>query len=303
MSAPGTGLAAGLEPGELEALEAALEHAFATGDEAALTVLGYGEISCVLSTETPRGAFAAKRLPPFDLPGRLEAYAALFEAHLAALSEAGVEPAPSRLEVLRREDGRLSAWCVQPVLPAEHLAPALLREAEEAEALALFDRILDAILGAVGPRLGLDGQLSNWVLTGDRLLYVDVTTPLMRDAEGRERLDTGLFLASIPAAVRWAVRRFLLQEIIDKYYVPRGVVLDLLGNMHKERLAHLLPAFAARASERMDTTFTEDEIRRYYVSDARSWALLQRLRRLDRAWQRRVRRRPYPFLLPGPIDR
>ena len=29
------------------------------------------------------------------------------------------------------------------------------------------------------------------------------------------------------------------------------------------------------------------------------WALLQRLRRCDRWWQRRVRRRPYPFLLPG----
>jgi hypothetical protein len=33
------------------------------------------------------------------------------------------------------------------------------------------------------------------------------------------------------------------------------------------------------------------------------YALIQRLRRLDRAWQRRVRRRPYPFLLPGPVAR
>jgi hypothetical protein len=33
------------------------------------------------------------------------------------------------------------------------------------------------------------------------------------------------------------------------------------------------------------------------------WALLQRARRVDRAWQRHVRRRPYPFLLPGPVDR
>jgi hypothetical protein len=31
--------------------------------------------------------------------------------------------------------------------------------------------------------------------------------------------------------------------------------------------------------------------------------LLQRLRRADRWWQRTVRRRPYPFLLPGRIDR
>jgi hypothetical protein len=27
------------------------------------------------------------------------------------------------------------------------------------------------------------------------------------------------------------------------------------------------------------------------------------MRRADRAWQRRMRHRPYPFLLPGKIDR
>ena len=38
-------------------------------------------------------------------------------------------------------------------------------------------------------------------------------------------------------------------------------------------------------------------------ADARMWALLQRLRRADRWWQRRVRRRQYPFLLPGEVQR
>jgi hypothetical protein len=33
------------------------------------------------------------------------------------------------------------------------------------------------------------------------------------------------------------------------------------------------------------------------------WGLLQRLRRIDRSWQRRVRRRQYPFLLPGKVER
>ncbi len=33
------------------------------------------------------------------------------------------------------------------------------------------------------------------------------------------------------------------------------------------------------------------------------WALLLALRRLDRFWQLKVRRRAYPFLLPGRIER
>ncbi len=30
---------------------------------------------------------------------------------------------------------------------------------------------------------------------------------------------------------------------------------------------------------------------------------VQRLRRIDRLWQRTIRRRPYPNLLPGPVER
>jgi hypothetical protein len=44
-------------------------------------------------------------------------------------------------------------------------------------------------------------------------------------------------------------------------------------------------------------------VRRYYRSDARLWGVLLRIRRLDRAWQRHVRRRSYPFLLPQRIER
>jgi hypothetical protein len=71
----------------------------------------------------------------------------------------------------------------------------------------------------------------------------------------------------------------------------------------KERLERWLPAFLEESNARVRPALSQEEVRRYYAADARTWALLQRLRRLDRAWQRRVRRRPYPFLLPGRIER
>ena len=46
-----------------------------------------------------------------------------------------------------------------------------------------------------------------------------------------------------------------------------------------------------------------EEARAYYRSDARMWEVLLRLRRADRWWQAQVRHRPYPFLLPGRIER
>lgn len=287
----------------IEALEARVERALAAGGPGDLEVLGYGEISAVLALEAQGGPFACKRLPPFAGSASLEAYRACLEDYLEALAGRGLRVAPTALRHLERADGRLTAYCVQAALPPGSLLPAILARAGEERARALFGRLLEAVERAVGPGLGLDGQMSNWAVAGGELIYLDVTTPMMRDGAGAERLDTGLFLASLPWALRGPVRRFLLGDILEKYYQPRGVVLDALANLVKERLERWLPAFIEEANARVRPALSAEEVRRYYASDARTWALLQRLRRLDRAWQRRVRRRPYPFLLPGRIER
>ena len=287
---------------DLEALERAVGRALATGDESGLEILGYGEISCVVAWPSGGAVYACKRLPLFRDAETLASYEACFHAYLETLVAGGVSPVPSGLQ--RRQAGaEVALWCVQPRFAGDALLPRVLARASEAEALALFERVLAAIVGVVGPRVGLDGQLSNWALLDGQLRYIDVTTPLLRDDAGRERLPLGLFLASIPWALRAVVRRFMLAGILGKYYDSRGVVLDLLGNLHKERLAHRIDPLLARANRTITPEITRAEVDRYYAADAKDWALLQRLRRLDRAWQRRVRRRVYPFLLPGGIER
>lgn len=291
------------EAAALAALEERVERALRAGGSGDLEVLGYGEISAVLALDGPSGRFACKRLPPFPGPDSLDAYRACLEAYLSALAGRGVTVAATALRHVEREDGRLAAYCVQEALPPASLLPQVLAGTGEARGRALFRRLLEAVERSVGPGLGLDGQVSNWAVAGDELVYLDVTTPLLRDGAGAERLDTGLFLASLPWALRGPVRRFLLGQILDKYYRPRGVVLDALANLVKERLERWLPALLEEANARLEPALSEEEVRGYYASDARTWVLLQRLRRLDRAWQLRVRRRPYPFLLPGRIER
>jgi hypothetical protein len=126
---------------------------------------------------------------------------------------------------------------------------------------------------------------------------------MMRDERGTERLDTDLFLASLPWALRAVVRRFMLGSILDKYYSPRGVLVDLLGNLIKEGFPEHLPLGVEVVNRMIEDPVDAAEVQRYYREDAAMWALLQRLRRLDRGWQRHVRRRQYPFLLPGKVER
>lgn len=279
----------------LAALERAVQQALASDAAAIPEVLGYGEISCVLALR--REGAAAKRLPPFPSPGAFDAYRLCFEAQLAAFAEHGIPVLASELRRVAGAGGR--AYCLQPLVDSDALVPARLSRGET----GWLERVLDLVVAYVAPDRGLDAQLSNWVVLDGDLAYLDVTTPLLRDEAGRERLDLDLFLASLPWVLRGPVKRFALHGILDAYYSPRGVVLDLLGNLVKEGLAARLPQLVPMAAERLGQPLRVGEVRRHYARDARTWRLLQGLRRLDRAWQRGVRRRPYPFLLPGPVQR
>lgn len=288
---------------ELEALDQALAAAFRSGRPEGLELLGYGEISCTVAVSCAGGRYACKRLPEFDGEERYETYRLSFERYLEALAARGVRPVRSMLAALRPTKGKVVAYCVQPALPAGSLVPALLATLSEQEAFQLIARVVEAIHCVVGPAVGLDGQISNWALVDGELEYLDLTTPMLRDEKGRDALDADLFLASAPWAARPLLKRFLLKGILDKYHSPRGVLLDLLGNLYKERLEPLIPPLLEQLAPILTPPLTEQEVRKYYRDDARVWALWQRLRRMDRFWQRRVRRRAYPFLLPERIER
>lgn len=281
------------------ALEQVVQATLRGNGAVGLDVLGYGEISCVVSW---RG-FAYKRLPPFSDRARAESYRACFDRYLGLLRACGIDTVDSSLVLLGSIDGRGTpgtcvAYCAQPVIAPALLLPAVLRRASLRESDAMFERILDHIESCLDGCTGLDAQVSNWATDENgRLRYLDVTTPLFRD-DGREALDTDVFVAALPMLVRGLVRRFMLGGILNKYYERRLSVLDVLGNLYNERLERLIPSWCERANQRLDPPIEEREVRRYHRADARTWALVHKLLSFERFWTRTVRRRVYPVLLP-----
>lgn len=284
-------------------LEARVTQAYKTCDSDDLEVLGYGEISIVLACRDADTGFACKRLPPFPSQERVDAYRGVFEQYLDRLRAAGVDVLESSIEAVPAAVGGWSAYCIQPMLPVESLLPNVLHAKAPDEAADLVAQVFGVVRSAVNEGLGLDGQSSNWVLHEGRLRYLDVTTPFIRNAKGEELLDYRLFIASLPWFLRGFVRRFLLSSILDKYYRPRAIVVDFLANLIKENLEDRIPRFLEAANAGLESAIDESEVREYYKSDARLWAFMQKIRRLDRLWQRRIRRRVYPFLLPPKIAR
>jgi hypothetical protein len=192
---------------------------------------------------------------------------------------------------------------VQPILPADQLATEVLRRSDPEEGHPLVAAVVDSAAGVVDARTGIDAQLSNWVWDGSGLIYIDVSTPMLWEESGRPRLDLDLLASAFPWVLRGALRRFAAPRILDTYRDLRKVCFDLCGNLIKQRLEPWLPIFLEQAARHLERPLSAAEVRRYYRFDRRLWAALLRIRRLDRAWQLRVRRRPYPFLLPGRVER
>lgn len=287
---------------EVESLEAQVQTALRYPEETDLPLLGYGEVTLVLRLETWQASFACKRLPVFPSRERFSNYESTLKEYLQRLSSGGIRVADTELRHLRQPGGRIVGYCVQETLPAKRLCSNLLHSESDAWAEDFFARFLDQVDGAVSPSLGLDAQASNWVDIDGELRYIDVTSPLMRDAQGRERLDVRLFFSSIPWLLRDVVRLTMAKSIFEKFYSTRGVVLDFLGNLHKEGLQRLIPPFLEQVNSRIPTPLTAQEVAAYYRADARMWALIQRLRKADRYLHRKTGR-PYPFLLPPDVDR
>lgn len=288
---------------DLDALEERFQHAFRTGDDSALDVIGYGEITSVVAWEGTNGPVAAKRLPAFAGGRGVDDYLRLLDDYIAGLRTVGVNVVPTTHQMLALDGGDVAVYLLQPLLDATYLGHRYLREASEDDAAFLLDRAFDGIEAAVGAEIGFDAQISNWALHDGSIVYFDITTPLLRDGDGRDRLDTRIFLASLPWALRWPVRKLLVRGIIDEYFDVRTTMLNLLAQFYKERLVDLLPLGLERANARLADPIRGEEVQRYYAKDARMWEFLQRLRRADRWWHLHVRRRPYPFLLPGKVDR
>lgn len=285
----------------LDRLEAHVRTALRTGDDSGIDVLDYGEISTVIRVHADGTTFVAKRLPPFSVDA-IDPYEAAFGAYMDEIGERGITVIPSELHTVTGDDGVPTLYCVQPLAP--ELLVDRLRKSAPSETERLANEVVTRVAAAIGPEVGLDAQVANWAFdTNEDLVYLDVTTPMLQDDSGAEVLDLELFLASLPRAMRGGVRRFLLDEILSHYYDPRAALVDLVANLHKERLLQARSAFLAAANDVVAPSIVPSEVDRYYRLDAAMWEALQRLRRADRWWQRSIRRRTYAFLLPGRVER
>jgi len=200
-------------------------------------------------------------------------------------------------------------YLLQPLVA--DLGNQILHSATDDELGAAIHVVLDRVWGlhlrTERPEVAVDAQLSNWSFTqpGDPVL-LDVGTPFMRSS-GSQVFDQEILLSAIPAGLRAYYRhKGATAQYMDDYFTPRLVAIDLLGNFVKEGAVARLPEGIVRTNEWLEqhdlTPVGRAEVDQYYQQDAATLELFLRVRRLDRA-AKRLLRREYDFILPGKVRR
>ncbi len=300
----------------LERFEAGLDPQHPETSRIPARILGYGEISSIFAIEGMENA-AFKRMPIFSTVPEAETYAENFHSYSRHLVDAGLNLPGQATAVVPSADGVVVLYIAQRQLPDRQFGHRLIHTGDREAVLSLIREIVAQIDGVWAfnatrkPQLelALDGQLSNWACTPDsspgRLFYIDTSTPLFR-IDGREQLDPEKLLKSAPGALRWILRRFFLDDVMNRYYSHRDVVIDLIANLYKEQRPDLIAPVTATinaCSAVLERPIKPETVDRYYRSDRVIWSLFLAFRRMDRWLSRNLFRRRYEFILPGPIKR
>lgn len=293
----------------LEAFESQIEPQQLQG----ATVLGYGEISTVFEVEGLPGV-ACKRMPLFKSVADADTYARQYAEYCRNLKTAGLQLPEDRTEVFQHTGKPVVLYIIQQQLSPERFVHKLLHQMTDTEIDALVIRVLTAINHVwefnakhqPGLRMAIDGQLSNWVyLESGELFYIDTSTPLYRINE-QEQLDPELFLQSAPSFLRWLIRWLFLADVMNRYYDPRQVAIDVAANLYKEQRPDLVPRVVDLINQHNPAEtkpVTVKEIEKYYREDKLIWVLFLALRRFDRWLKTTIFRQRYEFVLPGKIKR
>jgi hypothetical protein len=292
-------------------------------------ILGYGEISTVFEIQAEgMEGLALKRLPLFYTQEEVERYRAAFDEYLRLLSdEIGLCLPAHDHAVVPGRSGQPVFYIIQRQVSAGSIGNQALHTLSRQEVRHMIWRVLREMHQVwafnreqESLRVAIDGQISNWSIDGfdpesptvgdARLWYLDTSTPLLR-VDGVEQLDTELFLRNAPSFLVWILRLLFVQDVVDRYYDPHLVAVDLAANFYKEQRPELIPDvvdvvrdfFEGEAASLGVAPITEEEIRAYYREDALIWTLYLSMRKVDRFLRVQLLRREYPYILPQRIER
>lgn len=278
---------------ELQAAEAAIGDAIMRRDTTDLRVLGFGEISVAVGWPTADPTVVLKRSVAFGDRANCQYGMNAIAEYLALLEADGMDVLPTSTHVIERPDGRFIGYAAQPFVPRELLAETVLEEEDPRPDHPLVMAVRDCAVRHVSEALSMDLQFTNFAWDGDRLVLLDVTTPIVFTPAGdyAYEIKPELF-AVMPAPMRGLALKEVESVLTQYQTLPDALtlVLSLLYRIGQQRwVPTVADSFNAVLDKPIDVTAVEREFARL----TRVIPLIKRSCQVQRWWVTKIRRGSY----------
>ena len=294
-----------------------------------IKILGFGEISLVFEIIGDPEQLADKRIPIFENKKQVRRHIWAYNEYCRILEkDIGLILPEHKVIWFLDDKEKIQFYSVQAKIDSESVCNKIIHHISDYEVEILVLLVLRELKKVwtlnkekVDIEVGLDGQISNFVLLdydsksptvneNSKLLYLDTSTPMLRK-NGVETMDAELFLNSTPSFLRFLIKAFFVQDVLDRYYDLKLVIIDLLANFFKDQMPKIIPRLIKRvnqflneeASEFKIEKITLADVQKYYKSDKMIWVIFQNARRIDRYIKTRLLKKTYDFYLPEKIKR
>ncbi|MFX1432019.1 MAG: DUF6206 family protein, partial [Promethearchaeota archaeon] len=309
----------------LKELERTIDTVHPERGKVPIKVLGYGEITLVFEIVNDKHNYAYKRLPIFENSEQAKKHEHIFWEYNRFLNEEiKIKTPPLEIVWFENDEGKIIFYTIQEKLPSESVGNKVIHQVGKHDTEILVLKALREMKKVWNFNkenkiydVGLDGQISNFAVLNynhnnpkvdenSQLIYIDTVPPFYRK-NGVEAMEIELLTKSMPSFIRGLLKLIFLQDLIDRYYDWRLVIIDLVANFFKEQKPELIPSLIRLVNKFLEEEasnfniepLTFEEVEKYYKSDKFIWVLYQRMRMFDRFIKTKLLRKKYDYYLPG----
>ena len=282
---------------EIQDVERAILAAFEARSIKGLNIVGLGELGLAVGWPPTYPLAVFKRQAPG--PDLAADMARMQEFH-NALKDAGAPVLPTDVRVITNDYGVEVPYLIQPIVARDKLAENVLAAAEPSSTHPILVSLRDTVAAVVRDDerggLSIDAQVTNFAWTGERVVSIDTTPPLLWKRESGPMYDVGNYLTAVPWALRPAAVH-LTKRSGDDYRTLHGVLAQTavyLLRIEQDRWVE--PAIEC-FNEVLETPLTRAEVDKNFARVVRDLPTIKRLARLQRFWATRVRKQRYEFFI------
>lgn len=262
-----------------------------------MTVFGFGEVSIALGWPSEAPRFVAKRLIPIDTAARMDTPLAAIDDYIRQLEASGGQVLPTETRRVDRPDGKYVGYVIQPIVEESQLAETVLENDTPAKGHPLLLAVRDFVQTCGGDHIMLDAQIPNFAWVDGTVSLLDVTSPGSFDEHGTLDYKMADLSTQLVPKILHGTFEKATDEILQTYRGVHNQLTQVVVFLHRVNAAAWVQPAIDTFNEVLDDPIDPAVVKAKWEKNQKDFPKVKKLLMAQRAWQEKVRRQPYEYLI------